>query len=810
MAKLSKQNSPVSFQAKSQIHEPFNIVVLKSNIPIMTRVFAILCLVLLGSALTLRAQDRKSLADAEHYFSVRSYDVALPKFVSAIQAGEKDPMVHYKTAVCYQKSSETDQQIKAIPYFEYALKNGKGMPNTLYYDLGTIYLKDENIQKAMENFNKFKEVSSKADKKAMSQADEAIQTCHNALALMSVPRNFKVTHFNSIINSEYTEYNPVVSADESVMAFTALRPNTGKTRSGDKFIEEIYITYNNAGTWSEAKLVSIAHDYNVGTAGISADGQKMLIFMGGASDPGSLFQITKAGETWSKPSLITSTINTPKYLESTASITPDGKTIYFASDRLGGQGGLDIYKTTLQANGSWSAPVNLGNKINSKYNEDAPYIHPDQKTLFFTSDGHNTMGGRDIFVTKLVNNGWTIPENMGYPVNTTVNDNYFTLIADGTRAYFSSDRKGGMGGQDIYYIDLPAESANIPLTMIKGKILNLETGKPIPTKIYLIDNETDKRLDFVYDPDPETGNYLIILPPSKNYDMVIESDGFLPYTLNINVPNQTYFYELYQMVSLKTIKQFDVVVGQEVQVKNAFYDTDQDVKADLRKSHEAKLVQGGSLDVYDLMLDLMAAQDKEGINYLTDLIQMKDPIEEVNFNEKENSKIDVAVRTYYYDESDESKFEQKKVDGKTIFSLPTFMVNDEIKKQKGQPEKKSGAYDKAILTKNAVIYFDAGKSELKAQYNTQLDGILNDLKAHKDLGVEISGFASAEGTEEMNRELSNKRAIAVLDYVNHKGIVRRRIVAKGYGATKDQNVSKEQGRRVEVRIVDLNQMESTK
>jgi outer membrane protein OmpA-like peptidoglycan-associated protein len=206
----------------------------------------------------------------------------------------------------------------------------------------------------------------------------------------------------------------------------------------------------------------------------------------------------------------------------------------------------------------------------------------------------------------------------------------------------------------------------------------------------------------------------------------------------------------------------------------------------------------------------MAAQDKEGINYLTDLIQMKDPIEQVNFNEKENSKIDVAVRRYYYDESDESKFEQKKVDGKTIFSLPTFMVNDEIKKQNGQPEKKSGGYDQTLLAKNAVIYFEAGKSDLKAQYNTQLDGILKDLKAHQDLGVEISGFASAEGTEEMNRDLSNKRAIAVLDYVNHKGIVRRRIVAKGYGATKDQNVSKEEGRRVEVRIVDLNQMEAKK
>jgi outer membrane protein OmpA-like peptidoglycan-associated protein len=138
------------------------------------------------------------------------------------------------------------------------------------------------------------------------------------------------------------------------------------------------------------------------------------------------------------------------------------------------------------------------------------------------------------------------------------------------------------------------------------------------------------------------------------------------------------------------------------------------------------------------------------------------------------------------------------------------MVHEEIKKQKGQPEKKSPPYDKTLLSKNAMIYFDAGKSDLKAQYNTQLDGILNDLKVHQGLGVEISGFASAEGTEEMNRDLSNKRAISVLDYINHKGIVRRRIVAKGYGATKDLNVSKEQGRRVEVRIVDLTEMEAKK
>jgi outer membrane protein OmpA-like peptidoglycan-associated protein len=765
----------------------------------MKKVFISLFVLLIASNLMAQG-NKKALSEAERFYGIKSYDQALPLFLEAIQAGEKDPMVHYKTGVCYQKSDNSNERLKAIPYLEYAAGKATGLPNTVYFELGELYLKDENIQKALEHFNKYKDLT-KADKVAQAKTTAAIDACHTATGLMSVPRDIKVHNFGSIINTTFTEYNPVVSADESVMAFTALRPNTGKTRSGDKYIEEVYISYNQAGSWSEPKVIPIASEHNVGTAGISADGQKMLIFMGSVTDPGSLFMVTKSGESWSKPSLIAPTINNPKFLESTASITPDGKTIYFASDRTGGQGGLDLWRTQMQANGTWSAPVNLGPEVNSKANEDAPFIHPDQKTLFFTSDGHKSMGGRDVFVTRFINNKWTNPENMGYPVNTTSNDNYFTLIADGTRAYFSSDRKGGAGAQDIYYLDMPKESSNIPLTMIKGKILNAETGKPMPTKIYLVDNETNKKLDFVYDPDPATGNYLVILPPNKNYDMVIESEGFLPYTLNINIPNQDYFYELYQMINLKTIKQFDVIVGQEVQVKNAFYDTDQDVKADLRKTHEAKLVQTGNVDVYDMMLDLIGAQDKEGVDYLVGLIEHKDPIEGVEFDETKNSKIEVATRTYYYDESDESKFEQKNVGGKTVFSLPTMRVTDEAKKQKDQPKKSS--YDKAVLTKYAKIYFDAGKSDLKAQYNADLDNILAILDKYPDLGVEISGFASAEGSEDLNRELSNKRAIAVLDYINHKGVVRRRIIAKGYGVSKDQSSNKEEGRRVEVKIVDL-------
>lgn len=759
-----------------------------------------LLLLLVLASSSLFAQTNKALTEAQKLFAIKNYEEALPKYLEAFQAGAKDPVAFYQAASCYKFSQTIDEQVKGIPLYEQALSLKKDLPAVAYFDLATLYLRNEQLQKAFETFSAYRDLV-KADKKQLAQAEKGMAAAQNALALMSVPRSFTVHGFPGNVNSKYTEYNPVVSADESVMAFTALRPNTGRTRSGDKFIESIFVSYNKGGAWSEPVAVPIASDYNVGTAGITPDGQKMIVFMGGATDQGNLLQVTKSGDTWSKTTILAPTINS-QGMETTCSITPDGKVIYFASNRQGGKGGLDIWKIEQKTPGVWSQPINLGAEINTSDDEDAPFIHPDQKTLFFTSDGHATMGGRDIFKTTLVNGKWTQPENMGYPVNTTANDNYFTLLADGKRAYFSSDRKGGQGAQDIYYLDMPENAMTIPLTMIKGRIVNAETGKTMPTKMYVVDAATKKELEFVYDPDPKTGEYLIILPPSKNYDIVIESEGFLPYTLNVNIPNQTYFYELYQQISLKTIKQFDVVVGQEVQVKNAFYDTDGDVKTDLRKSNEAKLVQNNKVDVYDMMLDLMAANDKEGINYLVGLIEHTDPIDGVNFNEKENSKIDVATRTYYYDESDESKFEQKNVDGKTVFSLPTMIFSEEMKNNKAA--KPVANYDKALLTKFVKVFFDQGKSDLKPQYNKELETILAVINQNPALGIEISGFASAEGSEEANRELSNKRAISVLDYFNHQGVVRRRIIAKGYGATKDQKASKEEGRRVEVRVVALN------
>ncbi len=769
----------------------------------MKKLPIIFALALLVPSLIYGQQDgvNKLVSRADKYFKIKNYSEALTSYLEATKAGATGVEINYAIAKCYTEQDDINERIKSIPYFE-KTKGIDPIPKNLHLDMGERYHEDGRVKEAIMAFEQHKKTIDPRDKASIRGINRNIEISKNAMKMLTQARDFEVKLIGGQINTENTEYNPVVSADESVIAYTALRPNTGKTRTGEKLIEEIYVVYNETGVLTIPQRVEIRSNYNTGTAGMSSDGQQMMIFIGGANGTGNLYTIDKEGSGWTAPITMGTPINNLKYLESTASITPDGKVMYFASNRKGGYGGLDIYRSDKGEDGKWGTPKNLGAKVNSKYDEDAPFIHPDQRLLFFTSDGHNTIGGRDIFKTQLVNGSWIKPMNMGYPINTTANDNYFTLTADGRNGYFSSDRKGGVGGQDIYTLAMPEDAGTIPLTMLKGKILDASTGKALPTKIYMIDNETNQKLDFVYHPDPETGSYLIIVPPNKNYDMIIESEGFLPYTLNIDIPNQTYFYELYQQIYLKTIKQFDVIVGQQVEIRNAFYDTHEDRVVDQKKNYEAGLVRNDSIDAYDLMNDLIAGGDQAGIDYLLELIEHTNPIGGIDFGKIESDKLQTAKRIYYYDESDESKFEKKIIDGETIFSLPTMYVTEEAKRQKNQSQNQP-AVDPSVFTKVVKVYFSAGKSDLNPKYSASLNQVLNTLKSNEGLGVEISGFASSEGEEDENIKLSNDRAKNVLAFLNTQGIVRRRIIARGYGETKGDTASSEEDRRVEVKIVAL-------
>ena len=751
--------------------------------------------------------NKKKLEKADKYFRVRNYQNALSIYLEIAKTSEIDIALNYKIGICYYEAEQLSEQVKCIPYIQKVVdKDRKSYPADLSLKLARMYHKNGQMPQAIATLESYKKSVDTYNKKHHKELANELKIYNNALSALTSPKDVKVSTIDNGINSEHTEYNPVVSTDQTVMAYTVLRPNDDKLTSSQKYIEEIYVSYRNiGGKWSVPQIIPINSKFNVGTAGISPDGENMLIFVGSSNNTGSIYRIKRETTSeWSQPIPLERGINSD-YLESTASISPDGKTLFFASNRPGGYGGMDLYKSEKSKDGRWNKPQNLGPVINSRYDEDAPYIHPDGKTLFFTSNGMNSIGGNDIFKTVYIGKQWQEPKNMGYPINTTADDNYFTLTADGSVGYFSSNRLGGKGGQDVYYIDMPESERNIPLTMIKGRILDGENSKPIPTKIKVINKKTQEKIDYVYNPNAKTGNYLIIFPPGENYDMIIESEGYLPYTININVPNQDAFYELYQKIFLKPITQFGVVVGQEVEVKNAFFDTGQGDPIEPRKVNEAMLVNNDSLDLYDIMDGIIGSSDTTAFEYLLDLMYTMNPIDAVDFD-ADDEKIESASRVYYYDETDKSKLEAKKVDGKTIYSLPTMYVAELAEAQKNVVKTDLPKVEEEVLSLKSVVYFDVDKSDLKDGYHNELEKILTTLKEYERLGIEISGYASSDGDEQHNRELSDKRAISVLDYFNKKGVVRRRIVAKGYGASGDHNLSNEEARRVEVRLVDLNNL----
>ena len=447
--------------------------------------------------------------------------------------------------------------------------------------------------------------------------------------------------------------------------------------------------------------------------------------------------------------------------------------------------------------GSWSSPINLGTNINTPADEDFPFIHPDKKTLYFHSEGHNTMGGKDIFRSRMIGSKWGQAENMGVPVNTPFDDGYLMLTPDGKKGYLASNKPGGQGGYDLYFLGIPEEQNIVPLTVVKGEILAGDEMMAVPTTIKVVDRETGKLVRGIYNPDPETGKYLLIFPPGKNYDMIVQAEGYQPHLININIPDQSYFYELYQQIRLKPIKQFDEVVGQEIIVKNAFYDTHPDDRVNKvaitpRMLNEAALVQNDSVNVAELLEVIIASEDKVAYEYLLDLMFKVDPMQQQPF---EDSITQSAAVDFFYE--DNQDLQETKVGNETVYTLPAVDMTSGENIEKLQKTVGRGQ----VLT---TIYFASGRFDLKASDELKLKKALANAGDKDKTAFEIAGYADATGNAKANQELSNKRATQVLHYLQDQGIPRRRIVAKGFGQI-DQGVavSDEEARRVELRLVQL-------
>jgi outer membrane protein OmpA-like peptidoglycan-associated protein/tetratricopeptide (TPR) repeat protein len=394
--------------------------------------------------------------------------------------------------------------------------------------------------------------------------------------------HFEPFNMGDSINSVHSEYFPALTIDQDEFVFT---------RRINGINEDFYSSHRVNGAWSKAKGLAgnINTNMNEGAQNISQDGQ-WLIFTGcnfpnvyGSCD---LYISYLTPEGWSTPENM-GRINTDAW-DSGPSLSPDKRDLYFSSSRSGGYGGIDIYVTHRLPGGRWSEPENLGPEVNTIGDEQYPFIHADNQTLYFTSSGHLGYGNSDLFMVKKKKNGWDKAINLGYPINTIETEGSLIVAADGKTAYYASDRSDTRGGLDIYTFELPKDMRPARTLWVKGKVYDEKTTKGLPSAVELTDLSTRTLLSKVQT--DATGNYLITLPVGKDYAFTVSRKGYLFYSENFSLsekaPDSTYNID----IPLKPIEANATVI-----LKNIFFDVN---RYDLKEESTTELD-----NVYLLMRD---------------------------------------------------------------------------------------------------------------------------------------------------------------------------------------------------------------
>ncbi len=407
-------------------------------------------------------------------------------------------------------------------------------------------------------------------------AQKTIANCKFAIEEMKNPKRFELQNLGSNINSDWDEYLAAITADDGEIVFTVKRPRDQQTVCAFCLNEEdLYASRKDAGgEWlsREALGSPVKSGYNEGAQCLSPDGKYLLYTMCDADfGMGScdLYWAKRIGDRWSRPRNFGAPVNTNAW-ESQPTMAADGMTVYFASSRSGGFGGMDIWKTTMTAEGEFSIPENLGPAINTPGDDAAPFIHSDGRTLYFASNGRVGMGGYDLYYATLQPDGsWSEPRNMGYPINSPADEINIFINASGTMAYISSDKDGGYGGLDLYSFVLDDALRPNPVTYIKGYVRDAFTGDPLAARLEMVDLNT-KQLLASTTSDAQTGSYLACVHTGSNV------------LLNVSHPDYPFYSENFQVEKsydelspyMKDILLQPTDVGTVVTLKNVFFDFD--------------------------------------------------------------------------------------------------------------------------------------------------------------------------------------------------------------------------------------------
>ena len=546
-------------------------------------------------------EARMNLKEADMYYlqgMKSSYILATSFYKKCLDYNPLDASINYKLGVSFVMSM---QSMKGLPYLLKANELDKNVAPDLLYLLGRCYHQSYQFQKAKDYYTQFKRVASKDNNEMMvEKTKRRIKECEVGIELMKTPARVIIENVGKNVNTEFADYGPIISADASVLIYTSRRSSTtggGMSLNDNEFFEDIYFSQDSSKSWSYSKnnQEQLNTKVDESAIGLSPDGQLLFVFKG--RNGGDIYTSKLEGDQWSKPTALNNNINTP-YSENSASLSYDGNILYYSSDRKEASvGGYDIYMSHKQPDGSWGPSENLGAPVNTPENEMGVFMMPDDRTLYFCSNGHKTMGGFDILRSYLQDNGkWSKPENIGFAINTPEDDIFFVLSANGKQAYYSSVREDSYGYNDIYKIsflnpkrqilqtnedkliaanenveketvlDTTYKLKTIRLTIVKGQVTDANTKATLEATIEIVDNQKNQVI-YNASSNSKTGKYLVSLPSGKNYGLVVKKDGYIFHSENFDLHQTSSYQEVLKDIALQPVD-----VGSKVVLNNIFFD----------------------------------------------------------------------------------------------------------------------------------------------------------------------------------------------------------------------------------------------
>ena len=677
----------------------------------------------------------KKYFDAETMIEYGDFQSAIKVYNELLTVDSGNANINFKIGFCYLNTSL--EKNKAIYFLEKALDNiseeynsentkGKSAPLETYFFLAQAYHLDYQFDKSINILDTLKSKLIDNEGKFYNDIVLLIEKCENGKRLVQYPVKMKITNLGKIINSKFDEHSPVFSADEAVLIFTTKRDSTNSQIDvNGQYNEKIFIS-NNKGRehWSEPKSISnlINTEGNNATIGLSVDGQTLFIYRS-INGNGDIYMSKLEGDEWSSPEKLPEPINT-KYRETSASLSANGKTLYFTSNRKGGFGGVDIYRVNKLPNGVWGKAENLGPNINTEFNEESPFIHPDEVTLFYSSEGHNNMGGYDIFFSSIIENEttttWSEPTNVGYPINTTSHDVFYIPTPDGKRAYYSSHQDGGIGGNDIYLISLDETDVR-ELTVMTGYITMSDGTLPKGVNITVTDIYKDEIVG-LYSPNSKTGKYLFILKPGRTYNVLIEADNFLYHSENIKIEEGTSFQRIKRAIILDPI-----IFGKTKSVHYATFN-----------NNDVGISEGLTKEISNLVNFLEANKDLN-----LEIVRDKNSgaLGDSRYSTIRNLLIKEGVSESRISQSDNNELENGK--------LKLVIKTEDI-------------------PKTFRINFADSKSEVNSDITKEVVNLANFLEANKDLNLEIV-------TDNNSGAIGDSRYSTIRDLLIKEGISENRI-----------------------------------